>query len=92
MLWSLIFYLGVLYIAVMPRYVVIVLCRVYLMIQMQLARSIFRLEHCLTLSHHSFSETPLTVDELELYLYRPISCWYYYRQYKHVILGITLNW
>jgi hypothetical protein len=36
------------------------------MIQMQLARPIFRWEHCSTLWHNSFSETPLTVDELEV--------------------------
>jgi hypothetical protein len=35
MLWSLIFYLGVLYIAVMARFAILVLCRIYLMIQMQ---------------------------------------------------------
>ena len=52
-------------IAVIKRFAILVLCRVYLMIQMQMARPIFRSEHCLTLWHHSFSESFLTVDVLE---------------------------
>jgi hypothetical protein len=32
-----------------------------------IGKTVFRLEQCLTLWHHSFSKTPITVDELELY-------------------------
>jgi hypothetical protein len=50
----------------MPSFAILVLCRVYLMIQMQLVRPIFKLEHSLTLWHLSFFETLLTVDVLDI--------------------------